>query len=199
MKQPYVLVLYYSKYGSTKQMAHLIADGIEAAGVQVKIRTVPQVATVVTQAEPSIPEQGDIYCSLEDLAQCSGLALGSPTRFGNMAAEMKFFWDQTTSLWLNGALHDKPACVFTSSGSMHAGQESTLLTMLPPLFHHGMLIMGLSNAQPALSNTKTGGTPYGATHVSGARHDQSISMDEKLLCVEQGRRLAQVVKKLSAD
>lgn len=195
--QPYVLVLYYSKYGSTREMAYLIADGIEASGVATKIRTVPNLATVVTEAAPSIPEDGDIYCTLDDLAQCSGLALGSPTRFGNMASEMKYFWDQTTSLWLSGALHSKPACVFTSSGSMHGGQESTLLTMLPPLFHHGMMIMGLSNDIPALSNTKTGGTPYGATHVSGSRHDQTISQDERLLCEAQGRRLAEVVKKLT--
>ncbi|KAF5308465.1 hypothetical protein FQR65_LT18110 [Abscondita terminalis] len=159
--QAYVLVLYYSKYGSTKEMAHLIANGIEATGTAVKIRTVPHLSTVVQEAQPSIPEEGDIYCSLEDLQNCAGLALGSPTRFGNMASEMKYFWDQTTSLWLNGALHNKPACVFTSSGSMHGGQESTLLTMLPPLFHHGMMIMGLTNAHPALSNTKSGGTPYG--------------------------------------
>lgn len=196
MMQSYILVLYYSKYGSTKQLAHFIADGIEAAGMQVKIRTVPHVATVVTQAAASIPDDGDIYCTLDELAQCSGLALGSPTRFGNMAAEMKYFWDQTTSLWLSGALHGKPVCVFTSSGSMHGGQESTLLSMLPPLFHHGMLIMGLSNAHPALSNTKTGGTPYGVSHVSGARHDQVLSADEKALCLEQGKRLADIAKKL---
>ncbi len=194
--QPYILVLYYSKYGSTKEMAHLIANGVESAGISVKIRTVPNIATVVTEAEPSIPEEGDIYCTLEDLANCAGLALGSPTRFGNMASEMKYFWDQTTSLWLNGALHDKPACVFTSSGSMHGGQENTLLTMLPPLFHHGMMILGLPNSIPALSNTKTGGTPYGASHVSGPRHDQSLSQDEKLLCEAQGRRLGEMVKKL---
>ena len=196
MTQAYVLVLYYSKYGATKQLAHLIADGIEATGMAVKIRTVPNLATVVTQAEPSIPEEGDIYCSLDDLAHCSALALGSPTRFGNMAAEMKYFWDQTTSLWLSGALHSKPVCVFTSSGSMHGGQESTLLSMLPPLFHHGMLIMGLSNAHPALSNTKTGGTPYGVTHVSGTRHEHSISSDEKALCIEQGKRLATIAQQL---
>ena len=194
--QPYVLVLYYSKYGSTKEMAHLIANGVESAGVTVKIRTVPNIATVVTEAAPSIPEEGDIYCTLDELANCAGLALGSPTRFGNMASEMKYFLDQTTSLWLNGALHGKPACVFTASGSMHGGQESTLLTMLPPLFHHGMMIMGLSNAQPALSYTKTGGTPYGASHVSGPRHDLSLSQDEKNLCEEQGKRLGAVVKKL---
>ncbi|WP_180115965.1 NAD(P)H:quinone oxidoreductase [Acinetobacter sp. YH12140] len=196
MTQAYVLVLYYSKYGSTREMAHLIANGIEASGIAVKIRTVPNLSTVVTDVQPSIPAEGDIYCSLDDLAHCSGLALGSPTRFGNMASEMKYFWDQTTALWLNGALHGKPACVFTSSGSMHGGQESTLLTMLPPLFHHGMMVMGLSNAHPALSNTKTGGTPYGASHVSGPRHDQSLSQDERNLCEEQGKRLGEVVKKL---
>ncbi|NLN58236.1 MAG: NAD(P)H:quinone oxidoreductase, partial [Gammaproteobacteria bacterium] len=171
-------------------------NGVEASGMPVKIRTVPNISTVVQQAEPSIPAEGDIYCTLDDLANCSGLALGSPTRFGNMASEMKYFWDQTTSLWLNGALHNKPACVFTSSGSMHGGQESTLLTMLPPLFHHGMMIMGLHNAHPALSNTKTGGTPYGATHVSGPRHDQALSQDEKILCEAQGQRLGEMVKKL---
>jgi NAD(P)H dehydrogenase (quinone) len=153
---------------------------------------------VVTEAEASIPAEGDIYCSLEDLQYCSGLALGSPTRFGNMASEMKYFWDQTTSLWLSGALHDKPACVFTASGSMHGGQESTLLTMLPPLFHHGMMIMGLTNAHAALSNTKTGGTPYGVSHVSGPRHDQQLSQDEKILCEAQGRRLATMVQQLQS-
>ncbi|MFW1859085.1 NAD(P)H:quinone oxidoreductase [Acinetobacter defluvii] len=195
--QAYVLVLYYSKYGSTKEMAHLIANGIEATGVAVKIRTVPNLSPVVTEAQASIPEEGDIYCTLEDLQHCAGLALGSPTRFGNMASEMKYFWDQTTSLWLNGALHNKPACVFTSSGSMHGGQESTLLTMLPPLFHHGMMIMGLTNAEPALSHTKSGGTPYGASHVSGPRHDLGLSQDEKVLCEIQGKRLGEIVKKLS--
>ncbi|ENV48486.1 NAD(P)H:quinone oxidoreductase, type IV [Acinetobacter brisouii CIP 110357] len=194
--QAYILVLYYSKYGSTKDMAHLIADGIEAAGMSAKIRTVPQLATSVEVAAPSIPEDGDIYCSLDDLAGCAGLALGSPTRFGNMASEMKYFWDQTTTLWLSGALHNKPACVFTSSGSMHGGQESTLLSMLPPLFHHGMMILGLTNAHPALSNTKSGGTPYGATHVSGARHDQGLTAEEKALCFEQGKRLGEVAIKL---
>ena len=196
--QPYVLVLYYSKYGSTKEMAHLIANGVESTGMAVKIRTVPNLATVVTEAAASIPDEGDIYCTLDDLQYCSGLALGSPTRFGNMASEMKYFWDQTTSLWLSGALHDKPACVFTASGSMHGGQESTLLTMLPPLFHHGMMIMGLTNAHAALSNTKTGGTPYGVSHVSGPRHDQQLSQDEKTLCEAQGRRLATVVQQLQA-
>lgn len=199
MMQSYILVLYYSKYGSTQEMAHLIANGIESSGMAVKIRTVPQLSTVVQQAEASIPADGDIYCSLEDLAHCSGLALGSPTRFGNMASEMKYFWDQTTSLWLNGALHQKPACVFTSSGSMHGGQESTLLSMLLPLFHHGMMIMGLPNAHPALSNTKSGGTPYGASHVSGPRHDLNLSQEEKILCEEQGRYLGKVAQKLQVE
>ena len=196
--QPYILVLYYSKYGSTREMAHLIAQGVEAQGVQVKIRTVPEISPVVTTAEPSIPAQGDIYCSLQDLQDCAGLALGSPTRFGNMASQMKYFWDQTTSLWLSGALHDKPACVFTASGSMHGGQESTLLSMYLPLLHHGMMLLGLKNSEAALSNTKSGGTPYGVTHVSGSRHDQAISEDEKKLAIAQGQRLAHVVQKLSA-
>lgn len=177
-------------------MAYHIANGIEAAGMTAKLRTVPELATVVTQAEPSIPAEGDLYCTLDDLAHCAGLALGSPTRFGNMASEMKYFWDQTTSLWLNGALHSKPACVFTSSGSMHGGQESTLLTMLPPLFHHGMIILGLPNAHAELSHTQSGGTPYGASHVSGARHDRNMTQDEKILCEALGSRLATVAAKL---
>lgn len=192
----YVLVLYYSKSGATREMAHLIAQGIEDQGMTARIRTVPEISAVVTVAAASIPDKGDIYCSLDDLAHCAGLAVGSPTRFGNMAAPLKYFWDQTTSLWLSGALHNKPACVFTSSGSMHGGQESTLLTMLPPLFHHGMIIMGLNNAHPALSNTKTGGTPYGASHVSGNRHENTLSQDEKFLCQAQGQRLAQLAQAL---
>ncbi len=195
--QPYILVLYYSKTGATQKMAHLIADGIESMGIAVKIRTVPAITSVVQALEPDIPEHGDIYCTLDDLAHCAGLAVGSPTRFGNMASELKYFWDSTTALWLNGALHNKPACVFTSSGAMHGGNETTLLTMLPPLFHHGMMILGLTNASPALSHTKTGGTPYGASHVSGSRHELDISEDEKVLCIEQGKRLAEMVKRLN--
>lgn len=195
--QPYILVLYYSKTGATQKMAHLIADGIESMGIAVKIRTVPAITSVVQALEPDIPEHSDIYCTLDDLAHCAGLAVGSPTRFGNMASELKYFWDSTTALWLNGALHNKPACVFTSSGAMHGGNEMTLLTMLPPLFHHGMMVLGLTNANPALSHTKTGGTPYGASHVSGSRHELDISEDEKVLCVEQGKRLAEMVKRLN--
>lgn len=194
--QCYILVLYYSKYGSTREMAHLIAQGIQNQGINAKVRTVPEVFPAIAEAAASIPEQGDIYCTLDDLQNCAGLALGSPTRFGNMAAQMKYFWDQTTSLWLSGALHDKPACVFTATGAMHGGQESTLLSMYTPLLHHGMILMGLSNAEPALSNTKSGGTPYGATHVSGPQHDQALSHDEKRLCIAQGERLARLVQKL---
>lgn len=196
MPQDYILVLYYSKYGHTRDMAHFIAQGIEQQGVAAKIRTVPEIYPAVMQAEPSVPDEGDIYCTIDELAQCSALALGSPTRFGNMASPMKYFWDQTTGLWLSGALHNKPACVFTASGSMHGGQESTLFSMYPPLLHHGMLIMGLTNAEPALSNTKTGGTPYGVSHVSGAKHDLPISDDEKRLCLAQGTRLAKLVLQL---
>lgn len=193
----YILVLYYSKYGSTRQMAHYIADGIEQEGLQARVRTVPEVATVTSAQVASIPEAGELYCDIEDLRQCAGLALGSPTRFGNMAAPMKFFWDQTSTLWLAGNLQGKPACVFTSTGSMHGGQETTLVSMMTPLFHHGMFLMGLPYSQPALSRTTRGGTPYGASYVSGASHDHPMSDDEKLLCIEQGKRLAVLVKKLS--
>lgn len=195
--QSYILVLYYSKTGATKKMAHLIADGIESMGITAKIRTVPAITSVTQTLENSIPDTGDLYCSLDDLANCAGLAMGSPTRFGNMASELKYFWDSTTALWLNGALHDKPACVFTSSGAMHGGNEMTLMTMFPPLLHHGMMILGLSNQNPALSHTKTGGTPYGASHISGSQHQNDISEDEKKLCIEQGKRLAMMVKKLN--
>lgn len=192
----YILVLYYSKYGATRQLAHYIADGIEQAGMTARIRTVPEVAPLTIVAEPSIPADGDLYCDQDDLAQCAGLALGSPTRFGNMAAPMKYFLDQTSSLWLAGALQSKPACVFTATGSMHGGQESTLLSMMTPLFHHGMFLMGLSYAHPSLSRTTRGGTPYGASHVSGSAHDQPISTDEKELCIAQGKRLAELALRL---
>lgn len=192
----YVLVLYYSKYGTTRHMAQHIADGIEQTGLTARIRTVPEVATVTTASAPSIPAEGELYCELSDLQHCSGLALGSPTRFGNMAAPMKYFWDQTSSLWLAGDLQGKPACVFTATGSMHGGQESTLLSMMNPLLHHGMFLMGLSYAHPALSRTTRGGTPYGASHVSGAQHDQPLTADEKELCIAQGKRLGQLAKVL---
>jgi NAD(P)H dehydrogenase (quinone) len=197
--EPYILVLYYSKYGTTRQMAKSIAAGIERAGVRARIRTVPEVASVTTMIEPSIPAQGELYATADDLQDCAGLALGSPTRFGNMAAPMKYFWDQTATLWLSGALQGKPACVFTSSGSMHGGQETTLLTMMIPLLHHGMLLLGIPYSEVALSKTQRGGTPYGASHVSGTEHDQAMNADEKDLCIAQGRRLALLIRQLNGS
>jgi len=196
--EPYVLVLYYSKYGTTREMARQIAQGVEQAGITAKIRTVPDVASVTTQIEPAIPASGELYCSMEDLAECSGLLMGSPTRFGNMAAPIKYFWDQTATLWLSGALQGKPAGVFTSTGTMHGGHEATLLTMMIPLLHHGMLLLGIPYAEAALSSTQRGGTPYGAGQISGAAHDQPMSADEKKLCVAQGKRLGQLVRQLQA-
>jgi NAD(P)H dehydrogenase (quinone) len=196
MSESYVLVLYYSKYGTTRQMARAIATGLESSGVKARIRTVPEVACVTTEILPSIPLDGDIYATQEDLQDCAGLALGSPTRFGNMAAPMKFFWDQTATVWLSGSLQGKPACVFTASGSMHGGQETTLLSMMIPLLHHGMLLLGIPYSEVALSKTTRGGTPYGASHVSGTAHDQPMSGDEKALCIAQGKRLGLLVKQL---
>lgn len=164
-----ILVLYYSQGGAVRDMAKLIARGVESVpGASARLRTVPKVVTAIDSPAPSIPASGDPYVELADLESCAGLALGSPTRFGNMAAPMKYFLDGTTSLWLKGALIGKPAAVFTSTGSMHGGQESTLLSMMLPLLHHGMLLLGLPYSEPSLAATSTGGTPYGASHVAGA-------------------------------
>jgi NAD(P)H dehydrogenase (quinone) len=179
-------------------MARSIATGIEQTGVKTKIRTVPEVASVTTVIAPSIPVEGELYATLDDLQDCAGLALGSPTRFGNMASPMKYFWDQTATIWLSGALQGKPACVFTASGSMHGGQETTLITMMIPLLHHGMLLLGIPYSEVALSKTQRGGTPYGASHVSGTDHNQSMSADEKSLCVAQGKRLGLLVCQLES-
>ena len=187
---PYVLVLYYSSYGTTKTLAYAIAQGIEDAGMNARIRTVSAVAPETTVSKPAIPDEGDLYCTMDDLKNCSGLALGSPTHFGNMAAPMKYFWDNTVTLWLAGNLQNKPASVFTATGSMHGGQETTLLTMMLPLIHHGMIILGVPYGEPALNRTDRGGTPYGASHVSGAAHDQPITADERELAIAQGHRLA---------
>lgn len=193
-----ILVLYYSQGGATREMAQLIARGIESVnGVKARIRTVPKVSTNCEAIEPEIPKTGDPYCELSDLEECAGIALGSPTRFGNMAAPMKYFLDGTTSLWLKGALIGKPACVFTSTGSMHGGNESTLLTMMLPLMHHGMIIVGLPYSEPALSTTQSGGTPYGASHVGGSLNDKKITDDEKKLCIALGKRLAETALKLA--
>ncbi|QKJ66703.1 NAD(P)H:quinone oxidoreductase [Deefgea piscis] len=192
-----ILVLYYSTHGATRQMAQLIARGIEAtAGCSARLRTVPRISTVCEATEADIPNAGAPYVTLNDLLECDGLALGSPTRFGNMAAPMKYFWDSTIADWLKGTLIGKPASVFTSSGTLHGGNESTLLTMMLPLLHHGMLIVGTPYSETALMSTTTGGTPYGPSHWAGTESNQSISDSERVLCLAQGRRLAEIALKL---
>lgn len=186
----YVLVLYYSRHGATRDMARLLARGIELEGLEARLRTVPAVSTVCEAREPEIPDEGDLYCTLDDLAGCAGLALGSPTRFGNMAAPLKYFLDGTSSLWLNGALIDKPACVFTSTSSLHGGQETTLTSMMLPLLHHGMVILGIPYAEPGLVRTTGGGTPYGASHFAGSGNERTVDAIESELCLNLGRRLA---------
>ncbi len=194
---PEILVLYYSQGGAVKEMAQLIARGVESVkGVKARIRTVPKVSANCEATESDIPSSGDPYVELNDLQECIGLALGSPTRFGNMAAPMKYFLDGTAGLWLKGALIGKPACVFTSSGSMHGGNETTLITMMLPLMHHGMLMAGLPYSEPELSSTQSGGTPYGASHIGGAMDDKKITEDEKKLCMALGKRLAETALKL---
>ena len=196
---PEILVLYYSHRGAIREMARLVARGIEQVpGASARLRTVPQVASVTTVVQPAVPDAGAPYCELADLEQCAGLALGSPTRFGNMAAPMKHFWDGTGALWLKGSLAGKPAAVFTSTSSLHGGQETTLLSMMLPLMHHGMLIVGLPYTAPELSTTETGGTPYGASHVAGSASDRPVSAEEKALCLALGKRLAGVALKLVA-
>ena len=192
----YILVLYYSRTGSVKELAQYIARGIESTGMEARIRTVPPVASTTVAIDPPIPEEGAIYATMEDLANCAGLALGSPTRFGNMAAPLKHFLDNTSTLWFNGSLVGKPACVFCASASMHGGQESTLLSMMIPLLHHGMLITGIPYTEPLVNTTQSGGSPYGATHVHGANHDRLITDEEKKLSMQLGARLAQIATKL---
>ena len=186
----YILVLYYSRQGATAEMARLIARGVEQGGLEARLRTVPEVSTVCEATADSIPDQGAPYASLEDLQHCSGLALGSPTRFGNMAAPMKYFLDTTSKLWMSGALIGKPAGVFTSTSSLHGGQETTLMSMMLPLLHHGMLICGLPYSETGLLSTKAGGTPYGPTHVAGADSDLPLTDIEQDLCRALGNRLA---------
>jgi len=194
-----ILVLYYSQHGAVRQMAQFIARGVESVpSVQARLRTVPKVSSVCEAVAPSIPEEGAPYATLDDLRECIGIALGSPTRFGNMAAPMKYFWDGTGSLWMQHALVGKPAALFTSTGTMHGGQESTLLSMMLPLLHHGMMIVGVPYSEPELSSTQQGGTPYGASHLAGLANDLAISEAEKKLCVALGRRLAYTALKLSA-
>ena len=187
---PYVLVLYYSRYGATAEMARRVARGVEEGGLEARLRTVPAVSAVCEAVEGSVPDQGAPYASYDDLAQCAALALGSPTRFGNMAAAMKFFLDGTSPIWLKGALAGKPAGVFTSTSSLHGGQESTLLSMMLPLLHHGMLLLGLPYSETDLVHTDAGGTPYGPSHVAGVNNDLPLTEAESRLCVALGRRLA---------
>lgn len=201
MNQPnlIILVLYYSRHGATRKLAELIAQGVESVpGCDARLRTVPAVSTVTEATESDVPADGAPYVELDDLAECAGLAVGSPTRFGNMAAAMKYFWDGTAAQWLSGALAGKPACVFTSTGSLHGGQESTLLSMMIPLFHHGLMVLGLPYTNPELMTTSSGGTPYGASHWSGLDGKKTITEDEKRLAIALGRRLAETAVKLRA-
>ncbi|HBZ06537.1 MULTISPECIES: NAD(P)H:quinone oxidoreductase [Massilia] len=192
-----ILVLYYSRHGATRKLAELIAQGVESVpGVEARLRTVPAVSTVSEAVEPDIPRAGAPYVELQDLADCAGLALGSPTRFGNMAAAMKYFLDGTATDWLAGTLSGKPAVVFASTGSLHGGQEATLLSMMIPLLHHGMLVMGLPYTHPELMNTASGGSPYGATHWAGIDGDKPVTEDEKRLAIALGRRLAEAAARL---
>lgn len=194
-----ILVLYYSHKGAVEALARAVAHGIDSvSGAESVLRTVPRVSAVCEATEPAIPTSGAPYVTLQDLTECAGLALGSPVRFGNMAAPMKYFWDGTIATWLSGELIGKPAAVFTSSGSMHGGNESTLLSMMLPLFHHGMLLMGLPFSHPELSGTQTGGTPYGASHVSGINGDATLSQDEVALAKALGKRLAETALALQA-
>jgi NAD(P)H dehydrogenase (quinone) len=188
----YVLVLYYSRNGHVKMLAEQIAQGVEMAGVEARLRTVPSVSTLCESTEQTIPESGDIYCTEDDLANCSGLLIGSPTRFGNMAAPLKYLLDGTGGLWASGALIGKPAGVFTSTSSMHGGQEATLLSMMTPLLHHGMLIAGIPYSESALTSTQRGGTPYGSSHVES----DTLTNDEQNICRAQGKRIAQLATTL---
>lgn len=192
-----ILVLYYSHKGAVEALAQAVARGINSVpGAEAVLRTVPRVSTVCEATEPDVPSQGAPYATLEDLRDCAGLALGSPVRFGNMAAPMKYFWDGTIAPWLSGELSGKPAAVFTSSGSLHGGNETTLLSMMLPLFHHGMMLLGLPYSHPELSTTQAGGTPYGASHVAGMKGDPTLFEDEIVLARALGKRLAETALKL---
>jgi NAD(P)H dehydrogenase (quinone) len=195
-----ILVLYYSRYGATAKMAEQIAGGIERVeGIQAVIRTVPPVSPVTETTAPAVPDAGPPYATLEDLTDCAGLVLGSPTRFGNMAAPLKYFLDSTSSLWMSGALVGKPAAVFTSTASLHGGQETTLLSMMLPLLHHGMLLMGIPYTENDLIHTQTGGTPYGPSHTAGVDSNLGISAEEKRLCIALGKRMGEVVLRLNRE
>jgi len=195
-----ILILYYSRHGATRKLAELIAQGVaHVPNCEAVLRTVPAVSTVTEATEPTVPDSGAPYVELTDLEECAALALGSPTRFGNMAAPVKYFLDGSSAQWISGALAGKPACVFTSTGSLHGGQESTLLSMMLPLLHHGMLIVGLPYTEAALMSTASGGSPYGATHWSGIKGDQALSEDTRSLAIALGKRLATTAARLHQD
>lgn len=195
----YILVLYYSRYGATAKMAEHVARGIEKVeGIEARIRTVPAVSPVSEAIEANVPTEGPPYATLDDLKSCAGLALGSPTRFGNMAAPLKYFLDTTSALWQSGALIGKPASVFTSTTSLHGGQETTLISMMLPLIHHGALIVGLPYSESELFTTQSGGTPYGPSHTAGQNSDVPLTPEEKILCQKLGKRLADIALKLSS-
>ncbi len=190
-----ILVLYYSLHGNVAKMARRVARGVEEVeGVQARLRTVPRVSTVCEASESAVPGEGPPYVEPRDLEECAGLVLGSPTRFGNMAAPLKYFLDGTADAWLSGTLAGKPAGVFTSTSTLHGGQETTLISMMLPLLHHGMVVLGLPYTEPALNRTETGGTPYGASHVAGLDSKRPLSDDEKQLCTALGRRVAELAK-----
>jgi len=192
-----ILVLFYSRKGSTAELARQVCRGVESvAGAHARLRTVAQVTTVIEQPQPAVPAEGPPYATHDDLRECHGLVMGSPTRFGNMAAPLKHFLDGTSALWVSGALADKPAGVFTSTQTFHGGQESTLLSMMIPLIHHGMYLVGLPYTEPALSHTRTGGSPYGASHVAGESAAPRLSEDERILAMLLGRRVAELAVKL---
>ena len=193
---PYVLILYYSRHGATATMASHVARGVEqVAGIAARVRTVAPISTVCEASSDDIPEQGPLFADMEDLRNCQGLIMGSPTRFGNMAAPLKYFIDQSSSLWLSGAMIDKPAAVFTSTASLHGGQETTLLSMMLPLLHHGMVIVGLPYSERGLMTTQSGGTPYGASHLAGADNDRPPDDTELELCRALGKRVAEWVQR----
>jgi NAD(P)H dehydrogenase (quinone) len=191
-----VLILYYSRHGATQAMANNIALGVEKSGLEARLRCVPEVSSNITNDQDSVPHSGDPYVAKQDLEDCCALALGSPTRFGNMAAPLKYFLDDTSAQWLAGTLESKPACVFTSTSSMHGGQESTLLTMMIPLLHHGMVLCGLPYSNPELHTTLSGGSPYGATHLAQGDNRETLTTEEQKLCIAQGKRLAELAAKL---
>ncbi|QQD23826.1 NAD(P)H:quinone oxidoreductase [Venatoribacter cucullus] len=198
MSNPYILVLYYSRHGKTEAIAKQLARGVErVTGMEARLRTVPAVSPDTEASLPAVPDSGAVYCSYDDLKHCAGLLLGSPVRFGNMAAPLKYFLDGSSPLWLTGALIDKPAGVFTSSSSLHGGQESTLLSMALPLLHHGMLFCGIPYSEPGLTNTRGGGTPYGASHWAGVQNENNLTAEEIQLCQAQGERIARLAQQLA--